>query len=150
MKLSQVVLAVLIILLLGGILMYSNHKNKVETKHNSTELPELELPKQTVQENQSIKLKDRKIGVPGYVYTILEFIDEHGVAPEGYVGGRRFQNREKRLSQTDDNGDKILYQEWDVHEKIEGQNRGAERLVTGSNHSAYYTKDHYKNFIKIR
>ena len=44
---------------------------------------------------------------------------------------------------------RIRYSEWDVHPKVQGQNRGPERLITGSDHSAYYTRDHYKTFLKI-
>jgi ribonuclease T1 len=31
-----------------------------------------------------------------------------------------------------------------------GTNRGAERLVTGSDGSAYYTSDHYQTFRRIQ
>ena len=44
----------------------------------------------------------------------------------------------------------IAYQEWDVNPKVEGVNRGTERLVTGSDGSAYVTADHYRTFTKIR
>jgi len=37
-----------------------------------------------------------------------------------------------------------------VNPRMPGKNRGPERLVTGSDGSAYYTADHYKSFIKIR
>lgn len=87
--------------------------------------------------------------VPAYVLEVLAFVEKNGEAPEGYVGGRAFQNREKRLPQTDPSGQRIRYREWDVHPKVAGQNRGAERLVTGSDRSAWYTKDHYKTFLKI-
>ena len=87
--------------------------------------------------------------VPDYVLEVLSFIRKNGEAPEGYVGGREFQNREKRLPAKALDGKKIRYSEWDVHPKVKGQNRGPERLVTGSDHSAYYTHDHYKSFVKI-
>jgi ribonuclease T1 len=87
--------------------------------------------------------------VPDYVLDVLSFIRKNGEAPEGIVGGREFQNREKRLPAKASDGKKIRYSEWDVHPKVKGQNRGPERLVTGSDHSAYYTRDHYKSFIKI-
>lgn len=87
--------------------------------------------------------------VPDYVLEVLTFIRKNGEAPKGYVGGREFQNREKRLPAKASDGKKIRYSEWDVHPKVKGQNRGPERLVTGSDHSAYYTRDHYKSFVKI-
>ncbi|MBN8679709.1 MAG: hypothetical protein J0M29_15885 [Chitinophagales bacterium] len=86
---------------------------------------------------------------PDYVLEVLQHVRKNGDAPDGFVGGKEFQNREKRLPAKDSGGKKIRYSEWDVHPKKQGQNRGPERLVTGSDHSAYYTKDHYKSFLKI-
>ena len=87
--------------------------------------------------------------VPAYVFNVLEHIRRNGEAPENYVGGREFENREKKLPAKDGNNKKIRYSEWDVHPKKKGVSRGAERLVTGSDHSAWYSKDHYKTFLKI-
>jgi len=67
-----------------------------------------------------------------------------------YVGGRIFQNRERKLPKSSNNGNRIEYKEWDVNPKKPGKNRGAERLITGDNRSAYYTKDHYKTFIQFK
>ena len=86
---------------------------------------------------------------PAYALKVLQYIRQNGQAPDGYVGGREFQNREKRLPQKAPDGKKIRYSEWDVHPKTTGKDRGPERLVTGSDHSAWYTKDHYKSFLKI-
>ncbi len=87
--------------------------------------------------------------IPQKVYEVLKYIKENGTAPDGYVGGRKFGNYEKQLPQKDENGRRINYQEWDVNPKQKGRNRGAERLVTGSNSKAYFTKNHYKSFIEI-
>ncbi len=88
---------------------------------------------------------------PAKVYKVLEYIDAHGKAPEGYVGGRRFGNYEELLPKTNKfTQKKINYREWDVNRRMEGKNRGAERLVTGNDSSAYYTRDHYKSFVQIR
>jgi len=87
--------------------------------------------------------------IPDYALETLEIIKTTDKAPQGYVGGRTFQNREKRLPKKDASGKKIKYREWDVHPKIKGKNRGAERLVTGSDGSAYFTGDHYSTFEKI-
>lgn len=84
--------------------------------------------------------------IPQKVYEVLKYIKENGEAPDGYVGGRKFGNYEKQLPQKDDNGRRINYQEWDVNPKQQGRNRGVERLVTGSDGRAYYTKNHYKSF----
>jgi guanyl-specific ribonuclease Sa len=87
--------------------------------------------------------------IPAYVLEVLAHIRQYGEAPKGYVGGREFQNREKRLPVNDESGKKIRYSEWDVRPKERGQNRGPERLVIGSDRSAYFTSDHYKTFQKI-
>lgn len=87
--------------------------------------------------------------VPKYAIEILQYVRAYGEPPGGYVGGREFMNKEKRLPAKGIDGKKIRYSEWDVHPRKEGQNRGAERLVTGSDHSAWYTRDHYKSFTKI-
>lgn len=86
---------------------------------------------------------------PAYVLETLQFIRRNGHAPDGFEGGREFQNKEKKLPAKDAASKRIRYSEWDVHPKIKGQNRGPERLITGSDHSAYFTRDHYKTFLKI-
>jgi guanyl-specific ribonuclease Sa len=92
--------------------------------------------------------------VPDKVETVLKHIDEHHAAPNGYEGGREFHNAgrngEESLPKRDAHDRPIKYQEWDVNLKVAGVNRGAERLVTGSDGSAYYTSDHYRTFTKIR
>lgn len=88
--------------------------------------------------------------IPQKVYTVLKYIREHNDAPDGYVGGRIFQNREGQLDKKDASGKKIVYQEWDVNPKKRGVNRGAERLVTGSDNRAWYTSDHYKTFQEVK
>lgn len=66
-----------------------------------------------------------------------------GAALAGYVGGRAFHNRERRLPAG-------RYREYDLHPRVPGQDRGAERLViertTGR---AYYTGDHYRTFVPL-
>jgi guanyl-specific ribonuclease Sa len=93
-------------------------------------------------------------GVPAKVATVLMFVDQHERAPDGYEGGRTFHNYgghgEESLPRRDARGKAISYREWDVNPRVRGKNRGAERLVTGSDGSAYYTSDHYRSFIKIR
>ena len=93
---------------------------------------------------------DLPAGVPAKVATVLHHIDTNHKSPAGYQGGRGFHNEEKRLPQKDKQGNAVTYQEWDVNPKVQGVNRGGERLVTGSDGSAYYTSDHYRTFTKIR
>lgn len=90
----------------------------------------------------------RNTSIPKKVYDVLKYVRANGEAIQGYVGGRTFQNREKRLSITDEKGKKIRYQEWDVNPKERGRNRGTERLIT-SDTKAFYTNDHYKTFQEI-
>jgi dienelactone hydrolase len=88
--------------------------------------------------------------VPEKVLRVLEHVDRHGDAMDGYEGGRTFGNFERRLAATDDKGRRIKYREWDVNPLKPGVNRGPERLVTGSDGTAYYTADHYATFKKVR
>ena len=88
--------------------------------------------------------------IPAKVLRVLQYVREHREAMPGYVGGRNFQNREGRLAKKDNAGKKIQYQEWDVNPKRGGVNRGAERLVTGSDNRAWYTNDHYQNFAEVK
>jgi len=88
--------------------------------------------------------------VPTKVIQVLEYIRIHHSAPTGYVGSRHFGNFEGRLPETDSAGKRINYQEWDVNPHQKGVNRGAERLITGSDSSAYYTPNHYESFITVK
>lgn len=89
-------------------------------------------------------------GVPEKALKVLEYVDKNGEAMSGYEGGRNFGNFERRLPQSAANGQRIRYREWDVNPLRQGVNRGAERMITGSDGSAYYTGDHYATFKKIR
>ena len=75
---------------------------------------------------------------------MLAAIEARGGEPlAGYVGGRAFHNRERRLPAG-------RYREYDVYPRVPGQDRGPERLVieraTGR---AYYTRDHYRTFVPL-
>jgi len=87
--------------------------------------------------------------VPQKVIAVWNYVKKNGEAMPGYVGGREFKNREKKLPIRNGNGKLIQYQEWDVNPKVKGVNRGAERLVTDDEGNAYFTDNHYKSFIKI-
>ncbi len=81
---------------------------------------------------------------PRKAYDLLKQLEERGGIPlPGYVGGRDFQNRERRLPRG-------YYREYDVNPKIQGRRRDAERIVieqrTGK---AYYTGDHYRTFVPL-
>lgn len=81
---------------------------------------------------------------PQKAYDLLEQLEKRGGLPlPGYVGGRDFRNRERRLPRGS-------YREYDVNPKIRGRGRDAERIVieqrTGK---AYYTGDHYRTFVPL-
>jgi guanyl-specific ribonuclease Sa len=68
----------------------------------------------------------------------------------GTKGGGTWRDAEGRLPRTDPSGKPIAYREWDVNEKQRGHNRDAERIITGSDGSAWYTGDHYATFARMR
>ena len=75
---------------------------------------------------------------------LLEAIQQHeGKALPGYIGGRVFQNRERRLPPGH-------YREYDVTPKIRGRSRDAERVVIDQDTGrAYYTSNHYRTFMPL-
>jgi RHS repeat-associated protein len=85
---------------------------------------------------------------------LLTVIDVSGSAPVGQKGGDVFKNDGRNNGQvlppTDGSGNSVTYREWDVNPKSATGGRGTERIVTGSDGSAYYTNDHYLTFTKIR
>ena len=88
--------------------------------------------------------------IPEKVYTVLEYVRKYDRAPEGFSGGRKFGNYEKRLPLKDSKAKPMKYLEWDVNPKIKGKNRGAERLITSETKQAWYTKDHYNTFVEVK
>ncbi len=109
---------------------------------------ENKLPENTATKNQGGDNSNSEI--PQKVYDVLKYIRANHHAMDGYVGARVFTNREKIVPQVDDQGNPIEYQEWDVNPKVEGQNRGTERILTGSDGHAWYTNDHYQSFKEIK
>jgi len=81
---------------------------------------------------------------PQKAYDLLKQLEERGGIPlPGYVGGRDFQNRERRLPRGS-------YREYDVNPKIRGRRRNAERIVIEQRiGKAYYTGDHYRTFVPL-
>jgi RHS repeat-associated protein len=86
--------------------------------------------------------------------TLRQIDANDGNALPGYSGGREFENDGRNggevLPSKDSSGNSITYMEHDVNPQREGFTRDAERLVLGSNGSAYYTRDHYTTFITLR
>lgn len=161
MQIKKIVLAVLLgaTFLSGWGLSYFYHTKsiKIEDKLAQEKAYDYKhcaeknvFEKNNINENSYSKEVVNNSNVPSYVSETLEYVIEHHQAPEGYVGGREFKNREGLLPKESSSGGKMSYQEWDVHPKQEGQNRGTERLVTSSDGDAYFTSDHYKSFTKIK
>ena len=92
--------------------------------------------------------------LPGNATQALETIEQTGAAPAGYKGGSTFANDGRAAGQVlpknGPGGGSITYKEWDVNPYTKGVNRGAERLVTGSDGSVYYTNNHYTTFTKVK
>ncbi len=82
--------------------------------------------------------------IPQYAWNTLDHIKNHnGTPPNGYKGGRSFENSEQKLP-----NNYRPFREYDVHPKVAGQSRGRERIVVG-NGAAWYTYDHYATFIRM-
>lgn len=93
-------------------------------------------------------------GVPDRAYATLIEIDagrwpDSADAP-GTKGGDRWMNRGGDLPAKDAAGRTITYREWDVNPKQRNRSRDAERIVTGTDGSAWYTGDHYETFTRMR
>src|SRR5262249_49636266 len=81
---------------------------------------------------------------PDRAYALLEALQRrNGETLPGYVGGKVFQNRERRLPRG-------RYKEYDVNRRVPGLSRDAERLVIDQDTGkAYYTNDHYLTFLPL-
>lgn len=86
----------------------------------------------------------REAEVPQKAREVLAEIQKrNGEPPPGYVGGRVFGNRERRLPRGD-------YREYDVNPKKPGKSRGTERIVIERRSGkAYYSRDHYETFTPM-
>jgi ribonuclease T1 len=102
----------------------------------------------------STRTSSSTTSVPAHVLATLTLIDS-GDWPEaanapGTRGGTVFRNNERNLPVTGSDGRRVSYREWDVNAKEPGRSRDAERIVTGSDGTAWYTDDHYRTFVRIR
>ncbi len=129
-------LVILLLIGLGLSNFYAQNQNQTQPKGDSKH------------SEKAVKQVDSAI--PKKVYRVLKYVETYNKPMKGYVGGREFMNREKKLPGFANNKRAIRYQEWDVNPKVAGKNRGAERLVTGNDQSAWFTADHYRSFKKIK
>ena len=140
---AQLIFGIIIGLILGlfiGKQIFETSPSATNTKSSAV----------TSQGNGQESPKTINVQVPQKVYDVLKYIKANHRAMPGYVGGTLFSNREKVLPQEDSLGNSIQYHEWDVNPKIQGQNRGTERIVTGSDGRSWYTSDHYQTFTEIK
>ena len=98
----------------------------------------------SVRAGPSATRQDVRDTIPPAARETLKAIEgRRGEPLPGYVGGRTFQNRERVLPRGH-------YREYDVHPKVPGKNRGAERIVIDQRSGkAYYTADHYRSFVPM-
>ncbi|MEK6670897.1 MAG: ribonuclease domain-containing protein [Nitrospirota bacterium] len=83
-------------------------------------------------------LIQHKQAAPQKAYALLAQLQaRYGKPLPGYVGGREFQNRERRLPPGH-------YREYDVNPKIRGHSRDAERIVIEQD-----TGNHYRTFMPL-
>ena len=88
--------------------------------------------------------------VPQQAYTMAQKISANGgVQVSGYKGGGTYRNV-PTVSGGQQLPTGVSYKEYDIHPYVQGQNRGAERLVMGSDNSVWYTSDHYTTFTQIK
>ena len=86
--------------------------------------------------------QDAGSSIPANAQSVLQYVRQTGHAPDGYVGGRVFENREGRLPAGGD------YREFDV-DPHNGP-RNADRIIVDWNtKQAWYTGDHYRTFIPM-
>ena len=76
-----------------------------------------------------------------------------GSAPQGTKGRGVYRNETRpyhqKLPEFDHSG-QISYFEYDLFRKVKDVNRGAHRLVVGTNGRAYYTNNHYVTFTEVK
>ncbi|WP_082956480.1 ribonuclease domain-containing protein [Mycobacterium sp. E787] len=141
---------------------YNSWKSQLEGRLNSAntqftpgkEAVRTDIPSWTQPAPEQPHTSGGQPQIPQNVRDVLQQIDAgkwpgSANAP-GTKGGSNFQNREGLLPPTDSSGKPITYQEWDVNPKVPGQNRDPQRIVTGSDGSAWYTDGHYGSFRRVR
>ena len=85
---------------------------------------------------------DMNAAIPPKALQVVQIVRTTGLPPDGYVGGRVFENREGRLPAGGD------YREFDVDPH--NGNRNAERIIVEwRTKKAWYTGDHYQTFLPL-
>ncbi len=150
MKINLKYILILFVIFVAGIAV----RKYVQTKNNTSQRRQ-QNSNTTKEEQQSSttyqpkKNQESLSAIPQKAYDTWNYIKSHHTAQKGYIGGRDFQNREKKLPAKNKEGVRIHYKEWDINPSVKGQNRGAERLVSEDFERAWYTSDHYQTFSAL-
>jgi len=102
--------------------------------------------------NPSEGKSPNKDPIPKKAYDILERIKKNGGRPPGgHIKPSLFKNIPREPGETEiPNPDKeVEYIRYDVDPNYEDSKRGRERIVIGSDGSAWYTPDHYRNWFQM-
>ncbi|MFJ5546487.1 ribonuclease domain-containing protein [Streptomyces sp. NPDC093225] len=94
-----------------------------------------------------------RTAVPDQAWQTLALIDAGQWPPNdgsGTRGGDVWPNRDGVLPVADSEGNPIQYRQWDVNRRTPGQNRDAQRIVTGDDGSAWYAADLFGTFERMR
>lgn len=104
-------------------------------------------------ENNEDAEENSDSNIPQKVRDSLDRIDAD---PDAYLedcyGNYTYQDKpDKKKGETKIPNENVAsYTEWDVNPFKNGQNRGSERIVTGTDGSAWYTPDHYRTWYQLR
>jgi len=92
--------------------------------------------------------------LPERARQVIEHFDRTGTRQNGYKQETGFVNDGRKggevLPIATSSGEQITYMEWDVNPYVPSARRDAQRLVTGSDGSVYYTENHYRSFRRVR
>ena len=146
----SIYISIILILFLAAC-KFGNKKETVnEIKIDSTVENVIEVNEndQNTDSKKDVKTIKNK-NVPAKAYEVANYVYEFNEAPKGFVGGKKFENRENNLPKYDEKNKLIQYKEYDIYPKQKDKNRGPERIVLSSNHKRYYTGNHYKTFIEF-
>ncbi|RAG83586.1 ribonuclease [Streptacidiphilus pinicola] len=94
-----------------------------------------------------------RAAIPARAWQTLKLIDAGEWPPNdgsGTKGGAVWTNPDKTLPPADSEDRPIQYRQWDVNRKSPGQARYPERIVTGSDGTAWYTPDLFRTFEQMR
>lgn len=87
--------------------------------------------------------------IPRAAYLALLYYQSYNQAPPSFSNIKKFYATRSPLPAHDQTGTRLNYIESDIYPVIPTINRGAERIVVGSDGSAYYTPNHYHSFVEI-